>query len=251
MRFKDEVIIITGAAQGIGRVHAHRFADEGAIVVIADYNKDKGEKVASEIVGKGHKALFIKTDITDEKSTQEMAQNTIDKYGHIDVLINNAAMFSTLGLKPFDQIPIEEWDQTMAVNLKGLWLCCKAVIPFMKSQKKGKIINISSAVWDTGRPFYLHYTTSKAGVIGFTRGLATEVGPWNINVNAVAYTGIITEIERKSFTPEHQKALVQMQPIKRPGTPEEVVGTVMFLASKDSDYMTGQTLHPNGGSYYH
>ena len=180
-----------------------------------------------------------------------MAQGTVDKYGRIDILINNAAIFAVLGHKPFAQIPIEEWDRVMAVNLKGLWLCCKAVVPFMKTQNKGKIINTSSSAWDTGRPGYLHYITSKAGVVGFTRGLASEVGDWNINVNCVSYAGIITEIERGSFPPEAQKMVLGGQCIKRPGVPEELVGTVMFLASEDSDFLSGQNIHPNGGFYFH
>ena len=251
MRFKDKVTIITGAGQGIGRVFAHKFAEEGAKVVIAEYNGVTGKKVADEITGKGYEAWFIKTDVSDEKSTQAMAKGTVDKYGRIDVLINNAAIFAALGFKPFDQIPIEEWDRVMAVNLRGLWLCCKAVVPYMKAQKKGKIINTSSSAWDIGRPLYLHYVTSKAGVVGFTRGLAREVGDWNINVNCVSYAGIITEIERKSFPPEAQKMVISQQCIKRPPIPEELVGTVMFLASEDSDFLSGQTIHPNGGFYCH
>ena len=251
MRLKDKIAIITGAGQGIGQVFAHKFAEEGAKVVIAEYNEVTGKKVADEITGKGYEAWFIKTDVSDEKSTQAMAQGTVDKYGSIDILINNAAVFATLGFKPFDQIPIEEWDQVMAVNLRGLWLCCKAVVPYMKAQKGGKIINASSSAWDIGRPLYLHYVTSKAGIVGFTRGLAKEVGDWNINVNCVSYAGVVTEIERESFPPEAQKWVISQQCIKRPPVPEELVGTVMFLASKDSDFLTGQTIHPNGGFYFH
>lgn len=251
MRFKDKVTIITGAGQGIGRVFAHKFAEEGAKVVIAEYNEKTGKEVADEITGKGCEAWFVKTDVSDEASAEAMAKGTVGKYDRIDILINNAAIFAPLGFKPFDQIPIEEWDRVMAVNLRGLWLCCKAVVPFMKAQKKGKIINTSSSAWDTGRPFYLHYVTSKAGVVGFTRGLARELGDWNINVNCVSYAGIITEIERESFPPEAQKMVLSQQCIKRPGVPEELVGTVMFLASEDSDFLSGQNIHPNGGFYFH
>lgn len=251
MRFKDKVTIITGAGQGIGRVFAHKFAEEGAKVVIAEYNEATGKTVVDEITSKGNEARFVKTDVADEKDTQAMAKGIVDKYGKIDVLINNAAVFAALGFKPFDKIPIEEWDRVMAVNLRGLWLCCKAVVPYMKAQKKGKIINTSSSAWDTGRPFYLHYITSKAGVVGFTRGLSKELGEWNINVNCVSYAGIITEIERESFPPDAQKMVLGQQCIKRVQVPEELVGTVMFLASEDSDYLSGQTIHPNGGFYFH
>ena len=251
MRFKDKVVIITGAGQGIGKVYAEKFAEEGAKVVIAEYNEVTGKKAADEIAGRGYEAWFLKTDVSDEQNTQAMAKGTIDKYGRIDILINNAAIFATLGFKPYDQIPVEEWDRVMTVNLRGLWLCCKAVVPFMKEQKKGKIINTSSSAWDTGRPLYLHYITSKAGIVGFTRGLAREVGDWNINVNCVSYAGIVTEIERESFPPEAQKMVMGQQCIKRPPVPEELAGTVMFLASEDSDFLSGQTIHPNGGFYFH
>jgi 3-oxoacyl-[acyl-carrier protein] reductase len=251
MKLKDKVCIITGAGQGIGKFYAERFAQEGAKVVVAEFNETAGKPVAEAIIGRGHDAFFIKTDVSDEKSVQRMVEGTVKKYGHIDVLINNAAVFATLGFKPFDKIPVEEWDRVMAVNLKGMWLCCKAVVPYMKEQKKGKIINTSSSAWDLGRPLYLHYVTSKAGIVGFTRALAKEVGDWNINVNCVSYAGVITEIERESFTPEAQKWVQGQQCIKRPGIPQELVGTVLFLASEDSDFVSGQNIHPNGGFYFH
>lgn len=251
MKLKDKVCIITGAGQGIGKHYAERFAQEGARVVVAEYNDSAGRATAKSIIATGHEAFFIKTDVSNEDSTQTMAKVTSEKYGHIDVLVNNAAVFATLGFKPFDQIPTEEWDRVMAVNLRGVWLCCKAVLPYMKERKRGKIINTSSSAWDMGRPLYLHYVTSKAGIVGFTRGLAKEVGEWNINVNCVSYAGVITEIERKSFTHEAQKWVIDQQCIKRPGIPEELVGTVLFLASEDSDFVTGQNIHPNGGFYFH
>ena len=251
MRLKDKVCIITGAGQGIGKYYAHRLAEEGARIVVAESNESTGKVVADEINEKGHEAIFIRTDVSDEQSTQGMANSTVEKYGRIDILINNAAIFASLGFKPFDQIPIEEWDRVMAVNLRGLWLCCMAVVPYMKKQKKGKIINTSSSAWDMGRPLYLHYITSKAGIVGFTRGLAKEVGEWNINVNCVSYAGVITEIDRDSFTPEAQKWVMSQQCIKRSGVPQELVGTIIFLASEDSDFLTGQNIHPNGGLYFH
>ena len=251
MRLKDKVCIITGAGQGIGKYYAHRLAEEGAKIVIAEYNESTGKEVSEGIIEKGYDAFFIKTDVSDKSSTHAMAKGTVEKYGGIDILINNAAVFATLGFKPFDQIPIEEWNRVMAVNLRGLWLCCMAVVPYMKKQKKGKIINTSSSAWDMGRPLYLHYITSKAGIVGFTRGLAKEVGEWNINVNCVSYAGVITEIDRDSFTPEAQKWVMSQQCIKRPGVPQELVGTILFLASDESDFLTGQNIHPNGGLYFH
>lgn len=251
MRLKDKVCIITGAGQGIGKYFAQRLAQEGAKVVVAEHCEETGKSVADEIKEKGYDAFFIKTDVSDDESAQAMAKATVKKYGRIDILINNAAVFATLGFKPFYQIPIEEWERVMAVNLRGAWLCCKAVVPFMKEQKKGKIINTSSSAWDLGRPLYLHYVTSKAGIVGFTRGLAKEVGEWNINVNCVSYAGVITEIERESYTPEAQQWVMSQQCIKRAGVPQELVGTIIFLASEDSDFLSGQNIHPNGGFYFH
>ena len=251
MKLKDKVCIITGAGQGIGKYYAERFAQEGAKVVVAEYNESAGKAAAKGITATGREAFSIKTDVSNENSAQAMAKATVEKYGRIDVLVNNAAVFATLGFKPFEQIAIDEWDRVMAVNLRGMWLCCKAVVPYMKEQKKGKIINTSSSAWDMGRPLYLHYVTSKAGIVGFTRGLAKEVGDWNINVNCVSYAGVITEIERESFTPEAQKWVIGQQCIKRPGIPQELVGTVLFLASEDSDFVSGQNIHPNGGFYFH
>lgn len=251
MRLKDKVILITGAGQAIGKHFAYRLAEEGARIVIAELNENRGEAVAREIKEKGYEALFLRTDVSDEQSTEAMARGTVERYGRVDILINNAAVFATLGFKPFDQIPVEEWDRVMAVNLRGLWFCCKAVIPYMKEQKKGKIINTSSSAWDLGRPFYLHYVTSKAGIVGFTRGLAREVGQWNINVNCVSYAGVVTEIERESFNKQAQEWVMNQQCIRRRGVPQELVGTILFLASEDSDFLSGQNIHPNGGFYFH
>jgi 3-oxoacyl-[acyl-carrier protein] reductase len=251
MRLKDKVCIITGAGQAIGKYFSQRFAEEGAKIIVAEINESTGKAAEKEINDKGYEAWFIRTDVSDPRSTQIMVDDTLEKYGRIDVLINNAAIFATLGQKPFDQIPIEEWEEVMAVNLKGLWLCCKSVVPIMKSQNKGKIITTSSDAWDVGRPLYLHYVTSKAGIVGFTRALAREVGEWNINVNCISYTGVLTEIDRKSYTPEAQKWVMDQQAIKRPSVPSELAGSAIFLASDDSDFVTGQTVHPNGGFYLH
>jgi len=251
MKLKNKVCIITGAGQGIGKYYAERLAEEGAKVIIAEYNETTGKSVAEKISSRGFDALFVKTDVSNGDSTQAMAKAVVEQYGRVDVLINNAAIFASLGFKAFDQIPEDEWDQVMAVNLKGMWCCCKAVVPIMKNQQKGKIINTSSSAWDMGRPLYLHYVTSKAGIVGFTRGLAKEVGEWNINVNCVSYAGIVTEIERDSYTPEAQEWVLSQQCIKKPGVPQELVGTILFLASEDSDFLSGQNIHPNGGIYLH
>ena len=252
MKITNKVAIITGAGRGIGRTLANRFAEEGAKVIIAQRSLETGEQAADEIAVKGGEACFIQTDISTESSTVSMAEKTIEKYGSIDILVNNATVsLASLGPKPFDHISIEEWDQVMAVNLRGAWLCCKAVVPYMKERRKGKIINTSSSAWDTGSLPFLHYLTSKAGIVGFTRGLARELGDWNINVNCVSYGPVITESNRELYTLELQNEDLKQQCIKRPGVPDEVVGTVVFLASEESDFVSGQTIHPNGGIYFH
>jgi NAD(P)-dependent dehydrogenase (short-subunit alcohol dehydrogenase family) len=248
MRLKDKVAIVTGGAQGIGRAYILRLAEEGARVVIADILD--GSAVAEAVKKKGGYALTLHTDVTDEKSTQEMARETVDRFGRIDVLVNNAAFFSSIVKRPFHQISGDEWDKMMGVNLKGLFLCAKAVYPQMKKQGKGKIINVSSGTFYKGLPHFLHYVTSKGGVIGFTRALAREVGDDGIRVNAIAPGYTVTEIlERKPQDPaEVIKAGLAGRCLKRVEKPEDLTGTIVFLASDDSDFMTGQTIIVDGGS---
>ena len=171
----------------------------------------------------------------------------MEKYGRIDVLINNAAIISTVTLKPTEQITVDEWDRLMGVNLRGVFLCSKAVIPHMKAQKGGKIINISSSTVFKGKPYYIHYVTSKAGVIGFTRALAKELGEFNIRVNCVAPGYMKTEIPRETTSPEREKAILNSQCVKRFGVPQDLLGVILFLASEESDFMSGQTLSMDGG----
>ena len=251
MRLKDKVTIITGAGQGIGAAYARRLAEEGAIVVVAEIDEDKGRAVAGEINAKGYEAYALKTDVSDEQSTQALASMVMDKYGRIDVLINNAAIFSTIRLKPAEEISVEEWDRLMSVNLRGVFLCSKAVIPHMKSQRRGKIINISSATVFMGKPYYIHYVTSKAGVIGFTRALARELGDFNIRVNCVTPGYTETEVPRGTTTPEQKEAIINHQCIKRIGVPEDLFGVILFLASDESDFMSGQTVNVDGGDNLH
>ncbi len=248
MRLKGKVAIVTGAAQGIGRAYALRLAGEGANVVIADILDGSG--VLQEIKKREVEALALHTDVADEKSTEEMARETVDHFGRIDVLVNNAAFFSSIVKKPFYQISADEWDAVMRVNLKGLFLCSKAVYPQMKKQGKGKIINVSSGTFFRGLPHFLHYVTSKGGVIGFTRALAREVGEDGIRVNTIAPGYTVTEILReKPQDPEEViTAILANRCIKRTETPEDLTGTIVFLASDDSDFITGQTIIVDGGS---
>jgi 3-oxoacyl-[acyl-carrier protein] reductase len=194
--------------------------------------------------------VAVKTDVADEKSTRHLINCAIDQYGVIDVLINNAAVFSTIELKPAEEIPKEEWDRLMSVNLGGVFLCSKAVIPHMKLQKRGKIINISSATVFMGKPYYIHYVASKAGVIGFTRALARELGDYNIQVNCVTPGYTETEVPRATTTPEQLKAIISHQCMKRIGVPEDLTGIIVFLASDESNFMSGQTVNVDGGDNF-
>jgi NAD(P)-dependent dehydrogenase (short-subunit alcohol dehydrogenase family) len=240
---KGRVAIITGAGQGLGRAFAHGFAAQGAVPVIAEINEDKGRAVAAETGG-----LYVRTDVSDPASVDAMARAVLDAYGRIDVLVNNAAIFSTLEMRPFEEIPLEEWERVLRVNLTGPFLCARAVAPAMRKAGWGRIINIASAAVSLGRPNYLHYIASKAGLAGMTNSLARELGPHGITVNAILPGATFTEIPRKTVTPEQKKAIVGMQCIPRPELPEDLTGVVLFLASPASGFVTGQALTVDGGA---
>lgn len=251
MKLKGKVGIITGAAQGLGKAFALRLAEEGAKVVIADILDGKGVQQALE--EKGGEALALYTDVSDEKSTNEMVAKTIERFGRIDILINNAAIFSSLTRKPFYEVSGQEWDDVMRVNLKGPFLCCKAVYPHMKRNGRGKIINISSGTFFEGLANRVHYITSKGGIIGFTRAMAREMGGDGICVNAVAPGYTLTEIQEQRLA-ENQE-LVQnalgSRCLKRHERPEDLLGAILFLCSDESDFITGQTLVVDGGRVFH
>ena len=248
MRLKDKVIIVTGGGVGIGRAYATGLAKEGAKVVVADIQEEEARKVASEIKQGGREALALPVDVTSAEKTQAMADKTLQKYGRIDVLVNNAGLYSAIKKKPFAEITAEEWDRVMAVNLKGLFLCVQAVYPAMKEQGKGKIINISSGTALGGTPFFLHYVTSKAGVIGFTRALARELGPDNICVNAITPGLTISGPQQEGvLTPEQLQDRRRQRAFQRDQYPQDLVGTMIFLCSGDSDFITGQTINVDGG----
>jgi len=250
MRLKDKVIIVTGGGVGIGRAYATGLAREGARVVVADIQEEEARKAASEIKQGGGEALALPVDVTSAEKTQAMADKTLQKYGRIDVLVNNAGLYSAIKKKAFAEITAEEWDRVMAVNLKGLFLCVQAVYPAMKEQGKGKIINISSGTALGGTPFFLHYVTSKAGVIGFTRALARELGPDNICVNAITPGLTISGPQQEGvLTPEQLQDRRRRRAFQRDQYPQDLVGTMIFLCSADSDFITGQTINVDGGTH--
>jgi 3-oxoacyl-[acyl-carrier protein] reductase len=250
----DQVVIVTGGGTGIGETYSEEIAKAGARVVIADIAAEAGEKVAARIRAANRSAIAVATDISDPKQTSRMAEAALAEWGRIDGLVNNASLMSTLERKSWMDIDLEEWDRVMAVNLRGMFLSCRAVYPQMKQQGRGRIVNISSTRFFLGTPNRLHYSTSKAGVIGFTRSLAREVGDDNITVNAITpgFTESPTQMASSSAGYLAQaKERYNGRAFKRGQTPMDLVGTVMFLLSDASGFMTGQTLNVDGGESMH
>jgi NAD(P)-dependent dehydrogenase (short-subunit alcohol dehydrogenase family) len=241
------VAIVTGAGQGIGRAFAKALAASGAIPVIADLNEAKAASVSAEIMAEGGKALAVTTDVADPASIEQMIELVTGEYGRIDILINNAGIFSTLEMRPFDQIPLDEWERVLRVNLTGPFLCARAVLPAMRKAKHGRIINIASGAVRLGRPNYLHYIATKSALIGMSLSMARELGPDNITVNAILPGATFTEIERKTVTPAQKERIIVMQCIPRAETPGDLVGTMLFLASDASAFVTGQSINLDGG----
>jgi len=249
MDFTNTTVVITGAARGLGREYARQFAKRGANVAVNDV-RDCSETLRI-VEQEGAAGISAITDVTSAESTREMAQAVIEKFGSIDVLVNNAALYGSLSMTPFDQLDDDEWDAAMNVNVKGLWQCAKAVVPAMKQQQSGSIINVSSLAALYGLPNCLHYTASKAAVIGVTRGLARELGRYNIRVNTVAPNVVNTDATSEIFKDKRDKIVdvtTAQQAIRRPLETQDVTGTVLFLASDLSTLTTGQTLMVDGGT---
>ena len=252
-RLKDRVIIVTGGAHGIGRAYCRGLAAEGAKVVVADLDIDAAEAVVRSLGESGSDALAVRADVSQAEDVDAMAQAAADRFGSVDGLINNAAVFQVPAMSrvPFEQIPIDEWDRLIAVNLRGVFLGCRAVVPYMKAQGRGKIVNISSGTVFHGSANSAHYVTSKAGVIGFTRSLARELGDHNINVNAIAPGLTLSLEEMTEDRLQMSRNRAQARSIKRDQEPEDLVGTAVFLCSPDSDFITGQTIVVDGGAEMH
>jgi 3-oxoacyl-[acyl-carrier protein] reductase len=252
-RLQERVLIVTGGAHGIGRAYCEGLAREDARIVVADIDGAGAEAAVKALSAGGYEALAVETDVSQPEATERMARATMERFGRIDGLINNAALFQRPAMSrvPFEQIPVEEWDRLMAVNLRGIFLCCRAVVPYMKQQRRGKIINISSGTVFYGAPLVAHYVTSKAGVIGLTRSLARELGEYNINVNAVAPGLTLSMDEASEARMAQNQQRLQARALKRTEVPQDLVGTIVFLCSSESDFMTGQTLVVDGGAQMH
>lgn len=252
-RLEERVVIVTGGGHGIGRAYAKRLAEEGARIVIAELDAEAGERVAADLVEAGREALAIRTDVADKASVETMASSTLRRFGRIDGLVNNAAVFATIPMSrsPFDQIDIDEWDRMMAVNLRGAWLASCAVVPQMRRQAYGKIVNISSGTALKGAAGRIHYVTSKAGILGFTRTLAMELGSDNICVNCVAPGSTLSEEHAGEDIVRMRTQAAGARALKRVQTPADITGAVVFFLSADSDFITGQTLVVDGGACMH
>ncbi len=245
MRLKDQVILVTGAARGIGLVYAQRCVDEGAKVVIADIDVGHADKPTSP-----HPSiLFVRTDITKPDQTDRLVAEVLERFSRIDCLINNAALFTALKRRPLEELTTEDWNQVLWVNVIGAFNCIKSVVPVMKKNKRGKIINIASNVVHKGLPFMLAYVASKGAIVAMTRAMARELGPEGINVNAIA-PGYVLHEGTGPTDAGRDEQVARLRSLSRTEMPDDLCGAMVFLASSDSDFVTGQTLVVDGGEIF-
>ncbi len=245
----DKVAVVTGGGAGLGRAFALALSGAGARVAIADIDAAGAGTTVQQVAKQGGEAIAVCVNVSDQTSTEEMAHTVAQKWGHIDVLINNAAIYATLVRKPFYEITAKEWDTLMAVNLKGPWLCARAVFPYMR-ERGGRIINISSATFFSGSTNWAHYISSKGGIIGLTRALAREAGDFGITVNAIAPGFTLTDAS-VGLIADAANYGVSRGCIKRAQQPDDLIGAALFFASSASNFITGQTLVVDGGRQFH
>ncbi|MQA97306.1 MAG: SDR family oxidoreductase [Streptosporangiales bacterium] len=252
-RLAGRSVIVTGGGHGIGKAYCHRLAAEGAAVTIAELDAAAADAVCEEIAEAGGTALAVPADVADEDGVGRVAGRALAEFGRIDGLVNNAAIFATVPMSRvgIEELSVAEWDRMMAVNLRGMFLACRAVLPVMRRQGSGRIVNISSGTALSGSPSRLHYVTSKAGVLGFTRSLAREVGADGITVNAVAPGSTLSEEDPDDEVVEMRRRRVGARALARLQLPGDVVGAVVFFLSEDGAFVTGQTLVVDGGATMH
>ena len=255
MLLENKTAIVTGGANGIGRGISLKFAEEGCSIAIADLNEAAANETLKEIAKRGSDGIFVQCDHTVYSQVQNMVEQVIANYGKIDILVNNAGWFGPF--TPIRDLTEEEWDRSLNVNLKGVFLCCKAVAPYMMEQRSGKIINMASLAGLTAGPPNAHYSSAKGGVISLTHDLSSQFAPYNINVNAILPGLIKTGMWNRVVVPgtsvdaHLQKRADEMIPLHRIGTPEDVAGVALFFASSLSDYVTGDRLIVGGGLPFH
>lgn len=245
---KGKVAVVTGGGQRIGQEYALALAGQGARVLVADVAD--GSETVEKIRSLGGEGLYVKTDVTSEADTAAMAQAAADRWGSIDILINNAAIYGAMHKGTIEQLTVADWQSMMTVNVTGVWLVSRAVVPHMRARGRGKIVNIASGVSFVAPPQMAHYVASKSGVIGLTRAMARELGPDRINVNAVSPGLVDNEASQGLSTPEYMSHGAQLRVLKRPMEQNDLVGTVLFLCSELSDFVTGQNLVVDGGAIF-
>ena len=244
-----QVVIVTGGAGGIGSAYCRGLAAEGALLVVADLVD--GSEMVAEAEELGTRAISVQVDVSDIASTEAMAAATVDAFGKIDALVNNAAFYLTLTQGPMEEISPDEWDKCFDVNVKGSWLCARAVAPTMRAQGSGKIVNIASMTVNDGTPGFLHYVASKAAIWGLTRSLARELGDDGISVNTLTPDYIPHDADYAAKQPGVDGMIIGRRAFKRSQVPDDMVGTLLYLVSPWSDFVTGQNIWVNGGSGFH
>ncbi|MCF1592529.1 SDR family NAD(P)-dependent oxidoreductase [Streptomyces muensis] len=244
-------VVVSGGGQGLGRAFALALAETGWQVAVADIDHANADRVAAEIVDAGGVAVGVEVDVASEPSVASAYEAVRERLGAVTGLVNNAALFSTLTMGPFEDIGLDTWERVMRVNVAGAFLMTRAFVPDMRANGYGKVVNITSATVFAGRPGYLHYVTSKAALVGMTRALAGELGPDGITVNAIAPGSTETEVERATISAGDRAAMANATALRRIQLPGDLVGALQFTLSPDSDFMTGQTLVVDGGLVFH